>query len=637
MGVSTAVPDRQCDLVMKGGITSGVIYPSALAEIGKSYQFRGVGGASAGAIGAAMGAAAEFGRSTGGFARLDALPSQLGDGRLAGLFQPQPGTRELLRLMLVVAGSDRPGPPRTGANRVLAVIRALVTAFPVASLLGALPGIVAIVLGLVMGGWAALLVAVLGAIVALLGCAVALALRLKAKLTVDVPGNLFGICRGLGTADAPGFTDWLSDRIDEVAGLDDTARPLRFGHLWTGSTELTYVHTKDRRIDLRMVSTCLSQGRPYELPWAARNFFYDPATWATLFPAPVMRALEKAPPPAQPEGSSASQRATWLWEDEVAAAYDPPLRRLPDSQHLPVVVATRLSLSFPLLISAIPLYAIDIGSTQTQQAIAARRKAIHDGTRLPTSGLEFCKLWFTDGGLCSNFPLHLFDAALTSRPTFAINLGAFEPGHSPSENQRENIELATTNRSGLLPPHTPIPESGFGAVAGFGSAALNTARNWQDGSYLDQPGYRDRIVRVLQTRTEGGLNLFMDGPTIDGLAARGKAAAETLVEQFTEPRYPERDAWATGWDNHRWVRYRAFLACLPDWLSSYARGRAVLCTDLDHPPSYTLSPSARALAADLTAALDEAAAVCAKATPAALAALTGTPSPQASIRRIPRI
>jgi hypothetical protein len=58
-------PATQCDVVMKGGITSGVVCPEALSEIGASYRFRGVGGASAGAIGVAVGAAAEFGRSSG--------------------------------------------------------------------------------------------------------------------------------------------------------------------------------------------------------------------------------------------------------------------------------------------------------------------------------------------------------------------------------------------------------------------------------------------------------------------------------------------------------------------------------------------------------------------------------------------
>jgi hypothetical protein len=99
-----AAPAEQCDVVMKGGITSGVVYPRALSAIGTRYRFRGVGGASAGAIGAAIGAAAEFGRSSGGFDRMAALPGQLGDGHLAALFQPQPATRPLLRLMLIATG-----------------------------------------------------------------------------------------------------------------------------------------------------------------------------------------------------------------------------------------------------------------------------------------------------------------------------------------------------------------------------------------------------------------------------------------------------------------------------------------------------------------------------------------------------
>src|SRR5580658_3108667 len=110
-------PAKQCDVVMKGGITSGVVYPKALSKIGASYRFRGVGGASAGAIGAAIGAAAEFGRSSGGFARMAALPGQLGDGRLAALFQPQASTRPLLRLMLTATGHDRPGAQRSGLGK----------------------------------------------------------------------------------------------------------------------------------------------------------------------------------------------------------------------------------------------------------------------------------------------------------------------------------------------------------------------------------------------------------------------------------------------------------------------------------------------------------------------------------------
>ena len=53
-----ANPTLRCDIVMKGGITSGVIYPRAVAELAKTYRLSQVGGASAGAIAAAAAAAA---------------------------------------------------------------------------------------------------------------------------------------------------------------------------------------------------------------------------------------------------------------------------------------------------------------------------------------------------------------------------------------------------------------------------------------------------------------------------------------------------------------------------------------------------------------------------------------------------
>ena len=55
----------ECDLVLKGGITSGIVYPSAIAKLASHYRLRSIGGASAGAIAAAAAAAAEFGRATG--------------------------------------------------------------------------------------------------------------------------------------------------------------------------------------------------------------------------------------------------------------------------------------------------------------------------------------------------------------------------------------------------------------------------------------------------------------------------------------------------------------------------------------------------------------------------------------------
>ena len=60
-------PTRSCDVVLKGGITSGVVYPHGLCELARTYRFSNVGGTSAGAIAAAGAAAAEHGREHGGF------------------------------------------------------------------------------------------------------------------------------------------------------------------------------------------------------------------------------------------------------------------------------------------------------------------------------------------------------------------------------------------------------------------------------------------------------------------------------------------------------------------------------------------------------------------------------------------
>jgi hypothetical protein len=82
--------ERKCDIVMKGGITSGVVYPHAVCELARTYSFCNVGGTSAGAIAAAATAAAEYGRENLGFNKLAGLPGWLGEGtNLRSLFQPQ--------------------------------------------------------------------------------------------------------------------------------------------------------------------------------------------------------------------------------------------------------------------------------------------------------------------------------------------------------------------------------------------------------------------------------------------------------------------------------------------------------------------------------------------------------------------
>src|ERR1700685_2994361 len=42
----------ECEIVMKGGITSGVVYPLAVCQLATRQQLRSIGGSSAGAIAA---------------------------------------------------------------------------------------------------------------------------------------------------------------------------------------------------------------------------------------------------------------------------------------------------------------------------------------------------------------------------------------------------------------------------------------------------------------------------------------------------------------------------------------------------------------------------------------------------------
>ena len=85
------------------------------------------------------------------------------------------------------------------------------------------------------------------------------------------------------------------------------------------------------------------------------------------------------------------------------------LRELPRAQDFPILLAARMSLSFPLLFAAVPLWAIDYGWPRGQRT--------------------FRRCMFADGGISSNFPIHLFDGLLPLWPTFGIELEAKLPGY----------------------------------------------------------------------------------------------------------------------------------------------------------------------------------------------------------------
>ena len=77
---------KECDIVMEGGVTSGVVYPAFVARLAERFTLRSIGGTSVGAVAAIAAAAAQFKRNRvrkegegvdDGFHQLARLPGQL--------------------------------------------------------------------------------------------------------------------------------------------------------------------------------------------------------------------------------------------------------------------------------------------------------------------------------------------------------------------------------------------------------------------------------------------------------------------------------------------------------------------------------------------------------------------------------
>src|SRR6476659_2459984 len=346
-----SAPSRTCDIVMKGGITSGVVYPHAICELARTYRFVDVGGTSAGAIAAAAAAAAEHGRERDGFGKLAELPAWIGTGEnLLGLFQPQPGTRAYFRLFTAGLG-------RRGSSRWLRIGWSAVSGFPL-TLAGLVPGVALAVLAAWTGSGALAVAAlVAGVVLAALGLAVAVGLTLLLGLPRAVARNDLGLCTGMPSDGGPALTPWLADLLDDLAGKDDGA-PLTFGDLCS------------KGVRLEVMTTNVTHRRPQRMPWQHHQLLFDPDELRRLFPERIVAWLERKAPPVG-EGPQGERRRRTL---EALA----PLRPLPDADDLPVVFAARMSLSFPLLISAVPLHALDLTRDRTRDTL----DAVERGERL---------------------------------------------------------------------------------------------------------------------------------------------------------------------------------------------------------------------------------------------------------------
>jgi predicted acylesterase/phospholipase RssA len=606
--MSIQLPAHDCDLVMRGGIASGIAYPEAIAELATKYRFRCIGGTSAGAIAATIAAAAEYGRQRGRADSFDLLRrhgASLGDrvadgagtkARIVSLFAAPPETRLLLHMMLAWSGSDwamqqldgptrlllrtlRGGPgladrlkdlggtPAVGAAVALFVPASVITAITVAGgPVGALIGLALLGGGLSVPAWAA---ASVGA-------------RVK-KAADALAGNFLGISTGMRPAGSTeeGLTEWMHRVIQECAGRTPDDTPVTFADL------------QHEGIKLQLITTNLTRGRSARLPDledAARGIervrgrlYFNADQLRRLLPERVVQHMIRheggsvQPPPDPPDPDFDPRDA----HDRRLAPRGSGLFRLPDPADLPIVLAARMSLSFPVLLAQVPLWAPD---------------PMDD----PMSPRSLRQCWFTDGGITSNFPISIFDGPLPRWPTFGINLiplmrTGSEPADRPDLRGRVRMPLDENEYvvTQLFDPvrdrdDRGLPEtqarSGLAQLLAYLGAVNDTARNWAETELVTMPGYRDRIVAIELSKTEGGLNLDMPQSVVDAVRRRGLLAGRTLLARFHpdgagpgEPDpitgEPPRPAWA----HHRWTRLRSFLAAYEELGRKFVRG-------WKHPP-----------------------------------------------------
>jgi hypothetical protein len=206
--------------------------------------------------------------------------------------------------------------------------------------------------------------------------------------------------------------------------------------------------------------------------------------------------------------------------------------------------------------------------------------------------------WFSDGGISSNFPVHLFDAPLPLWPTFAIDLvypktndRDPQPDGRPAAGQpgEAAVFLPSENNQGWQRTYQSITQTlAAREMVSFLFGIIATMQNWRDLLQSRAPGHRDRIVHISLSGEEGGMNLDMPQDVLSRIAQKGTAAGN-LLKSFS-------------FENHYWIRWRILASALqrytkrvsesdesrpkiPAYLGAYQLAK----TDPPEPPSYKFS------------------------------------------------
>jgi predicted acylesterase/phospholipase RssA len=538
---------------------------------------RSIGGTSVGAVAAIATAAAQFKRNRvrkdkqgedDGFHLLARLPGRLqesvgGHTRLFSLFQPCAALRPHFRVIAAALNETS----KTRAAGYLSL--AMLWNFPLGAVVGASLWLLGFLIssGLLGGHWPRVPLAGIASALWFGLCMFVGALGgalLQATLSAwrGLRANRCGICSGLrtGPEKPPALTEWLHALVQDIAGLPLDA-PLTFGQL----------RTSEPPIELALMTTGLSELRAHRLPHSSADLVFRASELSALFPPAIVDWMK-----ARSHHTRHGARTVALLNRMNAAGED--YYFMPDPDDLPLVVAARMSLSFPVLLQAVPLFRL-------------RALPVH------ADGVELLRVWFSDGGLTSNFPIHFFDNILPTRPTFGVTL---QDDLEESDPFAARVSLPSNNNAGITAAWVPVDETdGSPSLPRFAGAILRTIRTWRDEALKRTPGYRDRVVQIRHTKREGGLNLNMTRAAIDVMSRSGDEAARQVIERFLNPAEKEN-----GWLNHRWVRMRSTAAVLQETFAPLSEAwhdarltpsyeALWLAHGVDALPAYQLSKASR--------------------------------------------
>ncbi len=338
----------------------------------------------------------------------------------------------------------------------------------------------------------------------------------------------------------PNLTDWLTQSMADLAGLEPD-EVLRFGHLWIGADYVpgdpdgagarAAADPRWRSINLELMSTELIRRAPYRFPLptatAEDQLYFDPADLAGILPQRVLDAMMLGAQPRSVQGLASGAMLS--------------LYPFPQPWDLPVVFATRASLALPALFQALRLYELRQGSVPVRTEFGARLARAGAELRFPMNQADAApvaqELWLTDGGVTSNFPIHMFDSPLPLWPTVGIDLGDYPAGAGHQDVYLLGDARATKHLA------SPLKQ----AMSGFIGAILGTSLQWRDNAQLQMPAFQARIAVVRQRSYEGGNNLFMTRTDIASLALRGVVAGMRLRRRFASD--PQ-------WQRQQWLRLR---------------------------------------------------------------------------------